>query len=438
MMTSPWVPLGILFGLGVVARLAQGSWFAPSAFPAILWTIYAGIPLLLFKDIVSALTLWVIVLLIFSTQLGAFLAEDTVVRRDPRVSETLPRSSSISVRAVKIVLACSLVAFTGAAVFLLAALRLNDLSFSWNGVMSLGALMYGVMVAGEAQPWWFRLTRMWVYPAVILGGISFVGETSWKGRVLSLAGFVPVLLVGATLASRFGTAMAVACWIGSYFAAKTYMSGGRFRFRKMFLVGGLSVFLVMLVMYIALGALRGRKYGDFESDYAYVGTNFVGYLAVFDNFVKSESNYSCGFGQYSFGGAFELLGIKQRETALNYIPVMLENGVDSNIFTAFRGLIQDFSYPGAVVLLTIAGFVAGRAYTNSCWGNMRGLPILAGYYSFFLWSPIVSVFAYNSVLLGLIVGWLFLRSQEGRITGPDTRSAATKRLKPWRTWSMTR
>ncbi|HLZ92194.1 MAG TPA: O-antigen polymerase [Candidatus Acidoferrum sp.] len=414
MIASPWVPLAVLFASGVGARLVRGSWLAPTAFPAVLWTIYGGIPLLLFKDVVSPITVWVIVILVFSTQFGAFIAEDLGRGRSARVLERLLGFSTICRQALGIVLACSLVAFSGAAVFLFTALRLNDLSLSWHGVMSLGALMYGVMVAGEAQPWWFRLTRMWAFPAVIVGGISFVGESSRKGKLLSFAGFIPVLLVGTTLASRFGTAMAIACWIGSYLAAKTHMSGGRFRFRKVLLVSGLSLFIAMVIMYVALGSLRGQKYGDFGDDYAYVGTNFFGYLSVFDNFVKSEGNYSRGFGQYSFAGAFDLLGIRERETALSYIPVMLENGVDSNIFTAFRGLIQDFSYPGAVLLLAVAGFFAGRAYMNSCRGNMRGFPILIAYYAFFLWSPIVSVFSYNSVALGILVVWLLVRRRAAK------------------------
>jgi len=42
---------------------------------------------------------------------------------------------------------------------------------------------------------------------------------------------------------------------------------------------------------------------------------------------------------------------------------------------------------------------------------MSSVPTLAGYYAFVLWSPIVSIFNYNSVWLGLFVAWWLVKRQ---------------------------
>ena len=47
---------------------------------------------------------------------------------------------------------------------------------------------------------------------------------------------------------------------------------------------------------------------------------------------------------------------------LDWEPIDLEGGISSNIYTAFRGLIDDFSLVGSMFLCLIAGALVGRAY----------------------------------------------------------------------------
>lgn len=414
---SPWIPCAVLFGLALGARLLQGSWLAPSAFPALLWSAYIALPLLTLNDVVSPFTVWIIVALILSTQLGAFVSEYPTVWRGSGALTGVPLFGMFASRALHLVLVFSAIALVGSALFVRTAFNMTDVAFSWEGFWGLGTMMYGFAIAGEAQPWWLRLTRVWVFPAVILGGMSFATASSTSKKAISLLGFVPVLLIGSTLASRFGTAMAITCWVGSYLGMKTYRSKGNVRFPKTLLLAGGGVSVTALIMYVALGIVRGHELESSQTVYSYLTGNIFGYLSVFDHFVKSWHGYHHTFGFSSLGGALELLGLGPRETALGYQEVALEDGVTTNIYTAFRGLIEDFSYPGAVLLLAVGGFFAGRAYTNSCRGEISHVPVLVGYYCFFLWSPIISVFYYNSSILGLLVAWLFIRQQRVKLHG---------------------
>ncbi len=60
-------------------------------------------------------------------------------------------------------------------------------------------------------------------------------------------------------------------------------------------------------------------------------------------------------------------------------------------------------------LLVIAGAFGGRAYTQLCSGHLSSMWVLAAYYVYLLWSPIMSAFYYNSVLLALLVAALVIR-----------------------------
>jgi oligosaccharide repeat unit polymerase len=107
------------------------------------------------------------------------------------------------------------------------------------------------------------------------------------------------------------------------------------------------------------------------------------------------------WGAYTFAGAFEMLGIAQRDKGL-YDPIGLNQwSSESNVYSALRGLITDFGLPLSWMLMFVVSFAAQR-----CWLRLRaggGGPLVAlglmAFYAFAAWSPVVSVLAYNVVLL---------------------------------------
>ena len=409
--SSPWLPVAVLFALTVAARMLQGNWLAPSVFPGLLLSIYLAVPLFLLADRISALTVWVIVLLVFSAQFGAMVTEMPQAVRSPAIN--VGRGfCALSAQALTLSLISSLIAFIGAFIYALSSMKQFDRSFSVEGFLGLGAILYGIIVGGEGDPWWFRLTRMWIFPAAFLGGVCCAIPASRGRKILSFVWLIPVVLVGTTLGSRYGITMAIACWISAYLAAKVSVKLGSFRLDRKAVVSAALIFTACTGMYVGIGISRGHQFGDLEDYGVQLRCSLFGYLPVFENFVQNESTYKRSFGVYSLAGAFDVLGLSKRVSALSYEPVMLDYGYSSNIFTAFRGLIQDFSLPGALWLCIGGGWLGGSAYLNASRGRMSSVPVLAGYYVFFLWSPIVSIFNYNSVWLGLFVAWILIKQRE--------------------------
>jgi len=414
-LSSPWWAVGFLVTTAFIARRTQGSWLAPSAFCALLWALYFSLPLILMADRISAQTMWIVAALISCVQIGALLTEDPAGwRHSARPDQKVP-VGSYSPRALAVVLISSAVAFIGAFYYAIQAVRQFAQSFSLEGFFSVGAVLYSVIVAGQADPWWFRLTRMWLFPALFVGGTMAALPSTRLTKILSFSGFVPALIVGTTLASRYGTTMGIGCWISGYLAAQAWITKGAFRLSKKAIITASVVFAMSVGLYAGIGILRGHHYGDVDNYSIQLKGNLFGYLAVLDYFIANEPSHARSWGQYSVAGVADFMGMTNRVAALNYEPIVIANGVDTNIYTAFRGLIQDFSLPGALFLSLLGGAAAGRAYTRACAGRMRATVVLAAFYSFILWSPIVSVFNYNSVLLGLIVSWIVIVSCEARL-----------------------
>lgn len=399
----------MLFGLSLLARMLQRSWLAPSAFVGLMWSIYSGLPLVATKDHISSQSMWLLVGLIACLQVGAFMFLDPAEWKNTGVPLNQSALAAMGDRCLRLSLYFAAVSLLGGVIYAVIWLRNLGLSFSLDGFFSMGGMMYDIIVGGEPDPWWYRIFRMWVFPSVLLGGFAAPLIQSRAKKLLTLSAFVPSLFMGTAIASRFATLVAIACWMSGYLSMKCFLTRGRFRITTTFVAALLIIVLTAVSMFAGLYVVRGRKFDDASEASVKIASDILAYLAVFDSYARNQESHPLGFGVYTVGGVFEFLGIKTRVRNVNWEPVDLEGGISSNIYTAFRGLIDDFSFAGSMFLCLIAGALVGRAYSQLCSGRISLLWVLAAYYAFVLFSPIVSAFYYNSVLLSLFIGALVLR-----------------------------
>jgi len=135
-----------------------------------------------------------------------------------------------------------------------------------------------------------------------------------------------------------------------------------------------------------------------------------GSLAAFSNWFHESVSHDPGFGAYTFGGIFDALRIKHREIGLYEEMVTLPGGEETNIYTAIRGLIQDFTLAGAVILVFSASLVSGALFSSSWRRAYTSVLFASGYYAFVLCSPLTSIYTYNGVVLAWLVGAVVLSS----------------------------
>jgi len=112
---------------------------------------------------------------------------------------------------------------------------------------------------------------------------------------------------------------------------------------------------------------------------------------------------------------FDLLHIHTRVAGL-YTEQFVIDGTHYNIYTAFRGVVQDFTIPGALVFLGLVGFGAEVAYRRAGSGRLLYVGILAAFYAATLWSFVVDVFIYNTIVLAfaILIGYLAIVARYSR------------------------
>ena len=87
-----------------------------------------------------------------------------------------------------------------------------------------------------------------------------------------------------------------------------------------------------------------------------------------------------------------------------YNPVNITNNISTNIFTAFRGIVIDFSISGAILIAFIIGFITQTIFQKENQKTLLSTLPLSMFYAFTLYSPLISIFHYNSILFS----WLIL------------------------------
>jgi oligosaccharide repeat unit polymerase len=262
-----------------------------------------------------------------------------------------------------------------------------------------------------------------VFLAPAVGGILFVlrREKGWK--VIALSAFVPAILVTVLQTTKAAVLFAMVLWLSGYFATRLRRHQLKV-FTRGHLLVAMVVAAVVTVFFFAtsLARMASTDAGLLDLVMRKLLTAAFGHMTVFSSWLTEYWNAATEptLGTVVFAGPLEMLGIVHR------IPGLFENVVDlvlgetSNIYTAFRPLIQDFTIPGALVVLGLLGFVGGVGFRGVASGKWSWLPPLLVMYYTTMWSPITWFWIYNSLtatLFAVAVIVVFVRLWRGRPVG---------------------
>lgn len=413
-LASPWIPTFVLLGIAAVSRFFQRSWFAPSVFAPTIWFAYLFLPLTLAPEYhVSSLAVWLIVLLITCITIGSVLAETQAPKNS---ANGMP--GVLAKRLLRMSLVLSVVSIIGAAYSAYGALTQYGLDGSLSGLLAVGHLLSVERYAGEQTPFLVRVLVTWTFPAALLGGMSFAVAASRRARILCFVSLLPALAFSLVQAAKANTLIAIALGVSGYLAMRMLSSQPANTNRRTGLVTIAAALGAGVLFFFAVDTLRShtQKQNDLEvqSDFGRAKSTAVGYLSVFSYWVdrpEGLDSIHLNFGEYTFGGLLEAAGLGRREVGV-YTEMVTVGSDDSNIYTAFRGLVEDFTPLGAALACIMAGYASGRAYSRAGRGLVWDVLILIGFYGFLVWSPIGSLFVYNGPILALIVAAIVLKRAE--------------------------
>lgn len=270
-----------------------------------------------------------------------------------------------------------------------------------------------------------RVCQMVVFAACLVCGAQFaIDRKSMRGFefFLPLISLVSIVLVLTTRATFI---------FGALFWVSAYVAGGYFRssaaswqpFTKRGAIYAIAGSLLFTGGFIWMQMLRGGIVGDMSrlpEVLAHIKKWPFGSLAGFSVWFDSKSFSEPAFGYFFLTGVFDLAGIRARETGLFSDYVDIGSGNMANIFTLFRVIIDDFTYPGAALFMLILGFTSSLAVSITLRRSVLGIVLLSMLYPLVLWSPIVGFYTYLGHVVAAMCFAFYLPLMMRRLSQNDS------------------
>jgi oligosaccharide repeat unit polymerase len=401
--------------IAVVARRSAGSWLAPSAFFAAFWTVFGGLPLVAGPVQVAPTGMLFIAGSCAAVLLGAWLAQKrariALTSRDVQEPPLLGW----------LIAACTVM---GLIVVVVIVASINVGAGSHGGLVGL---IHQLAVARNAGTWQepavARILTAATYLGPMLSGIMIGLRSAATGargtnyrRWISLVVLVPSLLITAILTTRSSLLIPLALGAGAYLAtAVATRSVPPLTLQRVALLVALLLVLGASFILVQMARYAGWSSGQPLAVAQLVWLDTFPYAGVFSAWFQAHAvtaSLHPTLGQYTFAGFFDLLHIHSRVAGL-YTDQVVINGSNYNIYTVFRGLIEDFTIPGALLFLAVVGFGAQVAYRRAQSGGLLFIGLLAAFYAFTVWSFVVNIFIYNSIVLAfaVLIGYLALATR---------------------------
>ena len=430
---TSWPPVFALGILALLARAMSQSWLEAGPVCALVWFFSLALPLLFAPDYaVASSGLWWIALCAATVCAGSVMASypfHPMTTPSRHANEKRDASCFPYLRClILIAMLCGILS------------SVTDLSASWRPMTSLRGDVYVEMAhemyverhTQDVYPRWIsRILLIGVYLSPMLGGmLSSVKQSRWDG-CLSIASLLPALLMFALHTTRAAFILAGILWGAGWFAVRVWMwPEERPPWTARTAVVFLGIGLLGIALFGAGQVIREGKTPSWDTLWGQIASPgvrsaFFGHVSVFSGWFETTWDVVLrpAWGRYSLAGFFDLLGLSTREVGLYRDIQEVEPGGLSNIYTVFRGLIQDFTAPGALVVLFFMGGVAGRAYHWTRQGRLIWMPILIAFYAL-AGNVITSIFNYNSILFAWFLLSLYLWGIGLRGSGPALREGA--------------
>ena len=166
----------------------------------------------------------------------------------------------------------------------------------------------------------------------------------------------------------------------------------------------LSVISIFVALFIFIQWLRqGLSPLFFDLMVSRLKAYMFGYLSAFTLWFDNIDNFFIlNLDLYTFAGPMNLFGLLERNLGF-YNPIYINEITSTNIFTAFRGLINDFNPFGVLLIIFLLGFYMQVIFQKIKIRFSDGLISLSIFYSFTLYSPLISIFHYNSIFFSWVL-----------------------------------
>jgi oligosaccharide repeat unit polymerase len=253
-------------------------------------------------------------------------------------------------------------------------------------------------------PMYSRVCVLFAYPGVVLA-LAYYYLYRWRWWLI--IPMICVLLYGVTESGRAGTMIvivqiALSVYLKSVLVLKQKAS-------KILLQSVVLPGAMILTVFIGGQFLREGFNATGIEDVSRVMSSDRAYLfggvSAFSYWI--DRIYEPGtmtLGRYSFSSLYSALGLAKQEVGIYdfYAPVSPAGEV-TNVYTAYRSFIEDFTVPGASAFYLIAGIFCGYAMNRVVKKEDGLILVLIPMLSWLALSPLFSATYFNSFLLSCVL-----------------------------------
>ena len=404
------LPISALVVVAVISRYITKSWISPGAFFSLCWTFFLIVPIVFAPDYkTDHLALWFISIFSMSISAGSIMAYSraSIGYKNIKSFEIYSNFQFLFYALIFFIF----ISFIG--LFLLSQFASN-LYYSSNYINNW--MMIPNMIAVDRYsgilnyPFYIKYSLYFIYPGSLLGGLLLGYKGGLKKIKIRLFSILPLfqtillgIIEGARTSILLGLILFFSGWLSAFMFNDRQTIRGKRSFFK-FIIGAGSFLSIFTIFFILIQWLRqGMDRIIFDLLIDRIRAYFFGYLAAFSQWFGGNFEVNTNVGLITFAGPFNLLGIMERPLGF-YDSINITKDISTNIFTAFRGIVTDFSTSGSIIIAFIIGFVNQSIFQmNEKTTLLSCLPI-SMFYAFTLYSPLISIFHYNSILFS----WLIL------------------------------
>lgn len=232
---------------------------------------------------------------------------------------------------------------------------------------------------------------------------------------------VPLLFGGLTQGVKMGIITAVLLFLSGYIVC-CFMLGKKVTLKFNTILYAIGCFILLICVLLVSMMFR---IGTFDMDtLSVVLKKFVsyafGHLPAFDNWASNQDIISDNltFGGKLFFGITNLLGIMHREQGLYQERSIVSIGGDeTNVYTLFRVLIDDFGFIGCLLFFVFLGIISQIIYKKllSLSDYRLSATFLVALYFMIFWSFVTSVFVYTSYIAMFVLFYFFISKTTRRV-----------------------
>ena len=408
------IPLISLGFIGIFNRIYLKSWLAPASIFSMLWFLLLSTTLFVAPGFpIYPFGVWYILAISVALTLGSLLVPKHILPDSEKYNTIEAIKLFFFTRSNLILLVIAifcLISIVGIFVLLLFGVKRYGLSFNIYSIISLPGQLYDDRDAGILLiPWYIRYLTYFIMPSSLLGGILIPFE-KYPRKIICYLPIILAILIGMVYTTRASILLSIILFISGLFSSYIILKNDDnyfLSFRSLFNFASLLIFL--LSSWILLQWLRGG--GDSEFIFYPIINSIksavLGSTTAFTTWLQNYKQYSLAFGLYTFAGPMDIIGLNDRQLGFYSEFISLPNGY-SNIYTAFRGLIHDFSITGSILICFVIGIVAQLSYRRCRDGNVIWLIPLSLFFAFTFYSPFISIFSSNSVTMAWIISFFVL------------------------------